>query len=262
MQIDGFQDKVAFITGAEGIGAATARRLAREGARVAVLSRTPEDIQDLVDEIEAGGGTACGIAGDISDADSMRDAYAKLIDTYGRLDIVFANAGINGKWAPLDELTVEEWTKTININLNGTFHTVKFAVPHLKERGGAIVITASVNGTRMFSNSGASAYATTKAGQLAFAKMIAPELAQDKIRVNVVCPGAIDTEIEDNTYREDIEEARYPVEYPQGKIPLTGGEPGTSDQVADLVLFLCSDAAAHITGTPVWIDGAQSLLQG
>ena len=139
---------------------------------------------------------------------------------------------------------------------------MKYAVPHLKKQGGAIVITSSVNGTRMFSNTGASAYAASKAAQLAFAKMISVELAPDKIRVNVICPGMIDTEIEDNTEREDLEEIRYPRVFPEGKLPLTHGEAGEPEEVARVVAFFLSDESALITGTPVRVDGAQSLFVG
>jgi NAD(P)-dependent dehydrogenase (short-subunit alcohol dehydrogenase family) len=119
-----------------------------------------------------------------------------------------------------------------------------------------------VNGTRMFSNTGATAYAVSKGGQVVLTKMLAVELAKYKIRVNVICPGAIDTDIEENTEQENLEDIRLPVEFPKGMIPLTGKEPGTSMQVAELALFLASDASSHITGTEMWIDGGQSLLQG
>jgi NAD(P)-dependent dehydrogenase (short-subunit alcohol dehydrogenase family) len=177
------------------------------------------------------------------------------------LDIVFANAGINGVWASLEELAPEEWNKTININLTGTFLTVKYAVPYLKRQGGSVIITSSVNGTRVFSNTGATAYSCTKAAQVAFTKMVALELAEHDIRVNVICPGAIDTNIDENTERRNLEEIQEPVEFPEGKIPLTDGKPGTSEQVAQLVLFLASDASSHITGTEMWIDGGESLLK-
>lgn len=118
------------------------------------------------------------------------------------------------------------------------------------------------DGTRIFSNTGASAYSSSKAGQVAFAKMAAVELARDQIRVNVVCPGSIETEIDDNTEQRNTESIRIPVEFPAGQIPLTGDLPGSAEQVADLICFLASDMAGHITGTEVWIDGAQSLLVG
>jgi len=125
-----------------------------------------------------------------------------------------------------------------------------------------VVVTSSVNGTRMFSNAGASAYATSKAGQVALAKMAAVELASDRIRVNVICPGSIETEIEANTTQRGTGRLGPPVEYPEGQIPLTGRTPGSAEQVADLVWFLGCDASSHITGTEVWIDGGQSLLAG
>ena len=256
------QDKVALVTGAgSGIGKAAALLFAREGATVGVLSRTEDEIARTADEIRAAGGRAVVLPADISDAGAVSAAIDRLAADCGGLDIVFANAGINGLWAPIDELPPDAFDKTVAINLRGTYLTIHFAVPHLKRRGGgAIVVTSSINGTRTFSNGGATAYAVTKAGQLAMVQMLAPELGQHRIRINAICPGAIDTEIDDNTRQQDTEAARIQVDYPEGQIPLTGGASGTSAEVADLVLFLASDRARHITGTPVWIDGAQSLL--
>jgi NAD(P)-dependent dehydrogenase (short-subunit alcohol dehydrogenase family) len=255
------QGKVALVTGAgSGIGKATALRFAREGAMVGVLSHTADEIRKVAEEIERAGGTAIALVADVADEGQMRKAVADLVQAYGRLDIVFANAGINGVWAPIDELQPQEWDRTINTNLRGTYLTLHHAVPHLKKAGGSIVITASINGSRTFTSAGATAYSATKAAQVAMAQMLAVELAKHKIRVNVVCPGKIDTEISDNTEKRDTQEAEVPAEYPTGPIPLTGQEPGTSEEVAELVLFLASDRARHITGTPVWIDGGQSLL--
>jgi NAD(P)-dependent dehydrogenase (short-subunit alcohol dehydrogenase family) len=256
-------ERVALITGAgSGIGKAAAVLLAKEGAKIAALGREEGELTETVTQIQNAGGEAMPLTADISQPDQMQQAIQQLVDRWGRVDIVFANAGINGVWAPLEELDPEEWNKTINVNLTGTYLTVKYAVPYLKKHGGSVIITSSVNGTRMFSNTGATAYACTKAAQVAFAKMVALELAKNRVRVNVICPGAIATDIESSTERQDLEEVREPVEYPEGEIPLTDGKPGTSEQVAQLVLFLASDASSHISGTEVWIDGAQSLLQG
>ena len=150
---------------------------------------------------------------------------------------------------------MEEFRSTLDINLVGTFTTIKYAVPHLRRRGGSVIVTSSVNGTRIFSNSGASAYSSSKAGQVALAKMLAVELGPDKIRVNVICPGGISTEIADNTNVEN-DDVKIPVEYPEGNIPLTGGKPGSAEQVGELIAFLASDEASHISGTEIWIDGA------
>ncbi|HEU5015952.1 MAG TPA: SDR family NAD(P)-dependent oxidoreductase [Roseiflexaceae bacterium] len=260
MQLDG---KVALITGAgSGIGEAAAYTLARHGAKIGALGHTEDELKETVAQIKRDGGEATALVADISSADEMQRAVQQLVDQYGRLDVVFANAGINGVWAPLEELTPEDWNKTMSINLNGTFFTVKYAVPHLKKQGGSVIVTASVNGTRIFSNTGATAYSTTKAGQVAFTKMIALELAPSRVRVNVICPGAIESEIQENTEQRNLEKVKIPVEFPKGNIPLTGGKSGKAEQVAELVLFLASDMSSHITGTEIWIDGAESLLQG
>jgi NAD(P)-dependent dehydrogenase (short-subunit alcohol dehydrogenase family) len=257
------QGKVALVTGAgSGIGKATAVLFGQEGARVGLLGRTEEDLLVTAGEMNTREEKGLPLVADISKPDEMQSAIEKLIQKWGRLDIVFANAGINGVWAPLDELTPEDWDQTLDVNLKGTFLTLKYSLPYLKTQGGSVIVTSSVNGTRMFSNTGATAYACSKAAQVAFAKMTALELAQFRIRVNVICPGAIETEIDDNTEQRELEEVREPVKFPEGKIPLTDGEPGTSNQVAQLVLFLASDASSHITGTEMWVDGGQSLLQG
>jgi NAD(P)-dependent dehydrogenase (short-subunit alcohol dehydrogenase family) len=257
------ENRVALITGAgSGIGRATAILLAKEGAKVGVLDHSEENAQKVVEQIQNNGGEALALGADISQPDQMQQAVKKIADRWGRLDIVFANAGINGVWAPIEELKPEDWDRTLNTNLKGTFLTIKYAVPYLKKQGGAVVVTSSVNGTRMFSNTGATAYSCSKAGQVAMTKMLALELARDKIRVNVICPGAIETNIDENTQKRDVDKVKVPVEYPEGTMPLTGGKPGTSDEVAQLVLFLTSDASKHISGTEVWIDATESLLQG
>lgn len=254
--------KVALVTGAgSGIGKATALKLAREGAAVVVMSRTREEIDQTAAEIEKAGGKALAVTGDTTDDAGVKDLVAKAVETFGRLDIVVANAGINGVWAPIEKLTPDEWDQTITVNLKGTYLTLHHAVPELeKAGGGAIVVVSSINGTRTFSTPGASAYSATKAAQLAMVQQLALELGKRKIRINAVCPGAIESQISDNTDRR-AEEVEIPVEFPEGDIPITGGKPGKSEDVADVIAFLVSDAARHVTGTPVWIDGGQSLLR-
>jgi NAD(P)-dependent dehydrogenase (short-subunit alcohol dehydrogenase family) len=256
--------RVALVTGAgSGLGKAAALRLAQAGARVGVLSHTAAEVEATAGEIRRAGGEALALDADVRDAEAMRGAIDRLAETYGRLDVMFVNAGINGHWAPLDELTPEEWSLTVDTNLTGSFLTLRYGVPHLKRAGGgSIIVTSSINGTRVFSNPGTIAYACTKAAQVAMAKIAAIELAQHKIRVNVICPGWIESEIEENTWKRDLEQVDVQGEPPGGKIPLSGGEPGKAEDVAELVLFLASDRSRHVTGTPIWIDGAESLLLG
>jgi NAD(P)-dependent dehydrogenase (short-subunit alcohol dehydrogenase family) len=255
------QGKVALVTGAgSGIGAASALCLARAGARVGALGHTGDELEATVARIRDAGGEAMPLLADVADAAAMEAATARLADAYGRLDIVLANAGINGVWAPIDELAPEEWDRTMAVNLRGTFLTLRYAVPRLKRAGGgSVVIVASINGTRTFTSAGATAYASSKAAQLALGQMAAVELGQHGIRVNVICPGAIGTEIDDNTTKRHAEAAEVPAEFPAGEIPLTGKRPGRAEDVAELVLFLASDRSRHVSGSPVWIDGAQSL---
>lgn len=254
--------KVAIITGASsGIGRATAIRLAQEGAKIGLVDLKEEIAESAKYEIESTGGEAIILDTDVSDPDRVRHSIDELIERWGKIDIVFANAGINGKLAPIEDLSPEDWDKTLTTNLKSTFLTTKYAIPYMKEGGGSIIITSSINGNRKFSAIGMSAYSSSKAGQVAFAKMAALELATYHIRVNVICPGAIKTNIGANTFpeQEKLKRVKIPVEYPEGNQPLEH-KPGTPEQVADLVYFLASESSSHITGTEIFIDGAETLL--
>lgn len=253
--------KTAIITGAgSGIGKAAALKLAAHGARVCLLDLKDARTEATKEEITSSGGEAISVDVDISDAARVEAGVRAAVEKWGQIDIVFANAGINGRVAPIEDLTAEDWDQTHGTNLRGTFLVVKYAIPYMKENGGSIIVTSSINGSRKFSSFGMSAYSSSKAGQVAFAKMAALELAKYRIRVNVICPGAIETNIEENTDRaSNLKEIEIPVKYPEGSQPLEHA-PGKPEQVADLVLFLASDESSHITGTEIFIDGAESLL--
>lgn len=146
MQTAGLTGKVALVTGAgSGIGQAAAQLLAKEGTKVAVLGRTEEELEKAVAQIQGDGGEAMSVVADISQPEQMQQVTQQIVERWGRLDIVFANTGINGVWAPIEDLTPDEWDKTLNINLKGTFLTVKYAVPYLKKQGGSAIVTSSVN---------------------------------------------------------------------------------------------------------------------
>ncbi len=257
------KDRVALITGGStGIGRASALAMAREGAKVALNARRAERCQEAVEAIEALGGEALALPGDVANAEHVETLVATTVERWGRLDIVVPNAGINGVFAPIEDITPDEWDQTHNINVRGTFLTVKYAIPHLRESGGgSIVVISSVNGNRIFSNFGFTSYSCSKAAQVTFTKMAAVELAQWDIRINVVCPGATQTNIRENTFPRDIEKIAIPRDFPQGMIPLQQRS-ASSEEVANAVLFLASDEASYITGTEMYVDGALSLFQG
>lgn len=251
------------ITGAgSGIGHATAISLAAEGAQIGAMDILSDRCAAVCAEIEGAGGRAFELHADVADATQVRSAIDAFTNVTGRINGLVAAAGINGVWAPIDDLTPEEWDRTININLRGTYLSLHFAVPHLKAAGaGSIVIVASINGVRTFTTAGASAYAASKAGQVALTQQLSLELARHKIRVNAVCPGYTLTTIGRGMISRNIPLAAYPALYPVGDVPLTGGLPARPQDVANAITFLMSEDAAHVSGSQLVVDGAQSVLR-
>ena len=256
------QDKVAFVTGASsGIGKGAALRFAGEGARVCLADMLEKEGEETRQDIERSGGQAIFVQCDVSKPEDVSKAIDAAVEHFGKLDIVFANAGINGVWTPIEELDPSDWDKTIDINLKGTYLTAHYAIPHLRKAGGgSIIITSSVNGNRTFSSVGASAYSTSKAGQVAFMKMAALELGRYNIRVNAVCPGAIHTNIDQRTEKRDTEKIDIKLEMPDGHPALHHGQ-GEPIDVADTCLFLASDLSRHVSGVDIYVDGGASLLK-
>lgn len=260
---DALIGKVALVTGGgSGIGAAACHAFAAAGAAVGVVDRRAEAAESVAAAIRSASGRAIALAADVSDEAAIAAAVARAVAEYGGLHVVFANAGINGMQTPIEEMTLDEWHATMETNLTGTFLTVKHAIPHLRAAGGgAVVITSSINGSRLFSLPGYACYSTAKAGQVAFAKMAAVELARWQIRVNVILPGGVRTNIQERTYRRNLAPITYDIRMPD-RFPPLRGRPADPEEIADLVLFLASDASAHITGAEIVIDAAHSLLRG
>ncbi|MEB2844342.1 SDR family oxidoreductase [Rhizobiales bacterium RZME27] len=260
MELNG---QVALVTGAgSGIGKAAAIMLAAQGASIGALGHTRSELEGTVADILKAGGQAIVLEADVAAEDDMREAVTQLVSAFGRLDIVVANAGINGVWAPIDDLRPDEWDKTISVNLRGTYLTLHTTVPHLKaQAAGSVIVISSINGNRTFTTPGATAYSASKAAQVAMVQQLALELGKHHVRVNAVCPGEIETSIDDNTRQRHVDETAIPVEWPAGQVPISDGSPGRSEDVAELILFLASSRSKHVTGVPIYVDGGQGLLR-
>ncbi|PAD36382.1 3-oxoacyl-[acyl-carrier-protein] reductase [Terribacillus saccharophilus] len=256
-------EKTAIISGgASGIGKAAALKLADAGFRVCLLDVNEAKLQEVKKEMEEKNYKVMIIPCDISQYNQVETAVQKMMEQWGGVDVVFANAGIVGQVSSIESMSVDNWNQVLSINLNGTFFLVKAAIPHLKRQGGSIIITSSISGNRVFSQAGFTAYSSSKAAQAAFAKMAALELAKYHIRVNVICPGGIETNFKESIKRSpDLDEIKIPVEFPEGSKPLDNRS-GKPEEVGDLVKFLALDESRHITGTEIFIDGAESLLIG
>ncbi len=252
--------RTCLITGAgSGIGRAMALQFAHDGAEVALVGRSADELEAVAKQIRDSGGIAEAFVADVTDAPGMADIVERVVAQWGPIKVAVANAGANGVWAPLDKLSVADFRETLDNNLTGTFITLKVVYPAMKMHGGSMIVVSSINGTRIYSNRGSHAYSSSKAGQVALVKTLALELGLDNIRINAICPGAIDTPIHDKTVRQGVEDPNGECADPHTAIPLTDNRPGEPEQVAKLARFLASDDAQHITGAVIHIDGAQSL---
>src|SRR5437660_11598604 len=250
-----FAGKVAFVTGAaSGIGRAAALAFAREGASVVAADVSEDNNQETARLIEEQGGRAVAVRCDVTGTQDVKTALAKTVEAFGRLDFAFNNAGIEPrKPAPTADYEEEEWDRIIDINLRGVFLCMKHEIPLILKHGagGAIVNTSS--GAGIIGIKGSPAYTAAKHGVIGLTKAAALDYAAQNIRVNAVCPGYIDTPMM----------GRFTGGTPEGRAKVIAEEPagrmGKPEEIANAVLWLCSDGAAFMVGHAMVIDGGQTV---
>jgi NAD(P)-dependent dehydrogenase (short-subunit alcohol dehydrogenase family) len=241
--------KVALVTGGTtGIGRDTAVLFAKAGAKVAISGRREAEGRETVELIRAAGGEGLFVQGDVSKAADVESLVKKTVDTFGRLDIAFNNAGIEGVWVPIIEQSEEDWDRTIDINLKGTWLCLKYEVRQMLKQGGGgkIVNMSSVAG--LMGSPGAATYCASKHGVIALTKTAALEYAKHGIRVNVVCPAVIETAMGERLFSDP--------EFNKFVLGLHSlGRFGKPAEVAEAVLWMCSDRSSFMTGQPLVLDG-------
>jgi NAD(P)-dependent dehydrogenase (short-subunit alcohol dehydrogenase family) len=241
------EGKIALITGgSSGIGKATAQAFIKHGAKVIIADISVETGEQVVKDLKQGGGEALFVRTDVSDAAAVEAMVRKTVDTFGRLDYAFNNAGIEGDSAPTGEVDWDNLDRVININLKGVMYCMRYEIPAmLQTGGGAIVNTASIAGIVGFPN--LAPYVASKHAVAGMTRTAAMEYSKHNIRVNAIAPGVILTPMVERSFSEEQMEG-LAEEKPLGRL-------GQPDEIADSVIFLCSDSASFITGHILVADG-------
>jgi 3-oxoacyl-[acyl-carrier protein] reductase len=251
----GLKGKVAAITGgSDGIGRATALRLAREGARIAICGRSQEKLDNTLAELKKAGADVLAVSADMSQAADIDRFMKSVIDRYGRVDILVNNAGTSarGKFMEIED---KAWDADINLKVFGAIRCTRLAIPHMKKNGGGSIVNITISSAKQ---PGAASYPTSvsRAAGLALTKALSREFAPDNIRVNTVCIGKIKSGQHAARYTREGRSAEAYFAEVSKEIPL--GRVGEASEVADVITFLVSDAASYVTGTSVNLDGGIS----
>jgi NAD(P)-dependent dehydrogenase (short-subunit alcohol dehydrogenase family) len=243
------QNKIALVTGGTtGIGRETAVLFAKHGAKVVISGRREVEGNETIALVRAAGGDGLFVKSDVSKSADVRSLVQKTVEKFGRIDLLFNNAGVEGQWKPITEQTEEDWNSVIDINLKGTWLCLKFVIQHMLKQGtgGAIVNMSSVAG--LMGAAGAAIYVASKHGVIGLTRTAALEYATKGIRVNAVCPAVIETAMADRAFGDPEVSKRVLAQHPIGRF-------GKPIEIAEAVLWLCSDKSSFMTGHYISLDG-------
>ena len=234
--------------GSRGIGFATAKILSENGATVIITARNQERLEKSISKIP----NSIGIAADIRNSNDVKNVVNKTIEKFGRLDILVNNAGIFPKIKQLHEIDEDEWNEVLDVNLTGQFRFTKEAIPHLQKTSGSIINISSDAGIKAYQGFNADAYSASKAALILLTKCWALEYSKDKIRVNCICPGVVNTDMTKPFLKTQKDKEFMNSEHPIGRI-------GQPDEVGKAVLYFASDDASWTTGAVLAVDGGESI---
>ncbi|MDH3361279.1 MAG: SDR family oxidoreductase [Nitrosopumilus sp.] len=241
--------KIALVTGgSRGIGFATAKILSENGAIVIITSKNQERLEKAASEIP----NAIGITSDIRNTNDVKNVVTKIIKKFGKLDILVNNAGIFPKIKQLHEINEDEWNEVLDVNLTGQFRFTKEAIPYLQKTSGSIINISSDAGLKAYQGFNADAYSASKAALILLTKCWALEYAKDKIRVNCICPGVVDTDMTKPFLKTQKDKEFMDNEHPIGRI-------GQPQEIGKAVLYFASDDASWTTGAILTVDGGESI---